>query len=97
MKLTKKEVEYIAILARLGLSEKEKELFAEQLSLILDYVSQLQKIDTQGVAPTAQVTGLENVLAQDEVEEVKAEVKTKLLQTAPELEDNLIKTSSVFE
>ncbi|OGY53767.1 MAG: hypothetical protein A3A24_02545 [Candidatus Buchananbacteria bacterium RIFCSPLOWO2_01_FULL_46_12] len=97
MKLTKKEVEHIAILARLGLSEKEKELFSEQLSSILDYVSQLQKIDTQGVEPTAQITGLENVLAQDIIEEADAQVRSGLLKVAPELEDNLIKTSSVFE
>jgi len=95
--LTKKEVEHIAILARLGLSEKEKELFSEQLSSILDYVSQLQKIDTQGVEPTAQITGLENVLAQDIIEEADAQVRSGLLKVAPELEDNLIKTSSVFE
>lgn len=95
--MTKKEVEHIAILARLGLSEKEKELFSEQLSSILDYVSQLQKIDTQGVEPTAQITGLENVLAQDIIEEADAQVRSGLLKVAPELEDNLIKTSSVFE
>ncbi|OGY45700.1 MAG: asparaginyl/glutamyl-tRNA amidotransferase subunit C [Candidatus Buchananbacteria bacterium RIFCSPHIGHO2_01_FULL_39_8] len=97
MKLTKKEVEHIAYLARLGLTEEEKGKFAEQLSSILDYVEQLKEVDTKGVEPTAQVTGLESVLRPDEIVEVSREVKENLLNNAPEKEDNLVKTRSVFE
>lgn len=96
MSLTKQEVEKIALLARLGLSEEEKETFAKQLSSILDYVKNLSEVDTQGIEPTAQVTGLENVMREDEVEEVEAEVKEKLIKQAPDSEDDLIKTKAVF-
>lgn len=96
MSLTKQEVEKIALLARLGLSEEEKETFAKQLSSILDYVEQLKEVDTQGIEPTAQVTGLENVMREDEVEDVNTQTKEKLMKQAPDLEDDLIKAKSVF-
>ncbi len=96
MSLTNKEVEHIAHLARLGLSEKEVEKYATQLSSILEYVNQLKEVDTEGVVGTAQVTGLENVTRLDEVEEVSAETIKKMIELAPGHEDNLIKTKSVF-
>ncbi len=97
MKLDKKQVEHIAKLARLGLTDKEKEKFAEQLSSILDYVEQLNGVDTEKVEPTSHITGLESVTRQDEVEEVDQEVKDNLIKEAPETEQGLIKTRSVFK
>lgn len=67
MKLTKQQVEHVAMLARLGLSEAEIEKFQTQLSGILDYVEQLNEVNTEGISPTAQVTGLTNVMRADEV------------------------------
>lgn len=97
MKLSKKEVEHIAHLARLGLTEKEKAKFADQLSSILDYVAQLQEVDTSGVEPTAQVTGLENVFRKDIIEGRDKKTRDGLLKNVPETEDDLIKTKTVFE
>ena len=97
MNLTKKEVEHISHLARLGLTEKEKEKFRKQLSSILDYVKQLQEVDVSRVEPTAQVTGLENVMREDVVDGCDQETMNKLVAMAPEHEDGLIKTKSVFE
>ena len=51
------EVDAIAALARLELGHEERELFARQLTEILDYARQVQRIDTSGVAPTASVGG----------------------------------------
>ena len=96
MKLTKEEVEHIAYLARLGLTEEEKGKFTQQLSSILDYVEQLKEVDTSGVEPTAQVTGLENVLRDDAVEGCDSETRDELLKNVPEVEDDLIKARSVF-
>ena len=96
MKLTKKEVEHIALLARLGLTEAEMEKYAGELSSILDYVEQLKEVDTDGVEPTAQVTGLENVMRADEIKECDAATRDALLRLAPDREDNLIKVKSVF-
>ena len=97
MKLNKQEVEHIALLARLGLTEEEKEKFAGQISSILDYVEQLREINTEGVEPAAHATGLENVMRDDEVEECDNEARDGLLDQAPEREDDLVKTKSVFE
>ena len=97
MKLTSQEVEKIANLARLGLSEAEKEKFAGQLSSILDYVETLQQVDTEGVEPTAQVTGLENVMRDDVIVAAESGVKADLLKQAPAVENGLVKTKSVFE
>lgn len=96
MSLSKEQVEKIALLARLGLKEEEKEVFAKQLSSILDYVEKLKEVETQGIEPTAQVTGLVNVYREDEVLEQSSEVKKELMDQAPDTEDGLVKTKSVF-
>jgi aspartyl-tRNA(Asn)/glutamyl-tRNA(Gln) amidotransferase subunit C len=96
MELSKKEVEHIALLARLGLTEEEKDKFAKQISAILGYVEQLQEVNTEGIEPTAQVTGLINVMDQDEVIHTDSEIRRKLLDQAPETQDDLIKAKAVF-
>ena len=55
MKISKEEIEHIAVLARLSLSEEEKELFGSQLSSILDYMEKLNELDTKGIEPTSHV------------------------------------------
>ncbi|MDO8668678.1 MAG: Asp-tRNA(Asn)/Glu-tRNA(Gln) amidotransferase subunit GatC [Candidatus Buchananbacteria bacterium] len=69
MKLSKSEIEHIAKLARLNLSEDEAKLYSQQLSDILDYVEKLQAVDTSGVEETSQVTGLTNIMREDKIEE----------------------------
>lgn len=64
-KLTKDQVEHVAKLANLRLSEKEIEKFQKQLSEVLDYVEILKEVETGGIEPTSQVTGLENVSRED--------------------------------
>ena len=94
MKLTKAEVEKIAKLSRLELTDTEKELFANQLSDVLEYVGKLQKVDTANVPITAQVTGLENVYRDDKVDQ--CDFQSDLVKQATENEEGLIKTKSVF-
>jgi aspartyl-tRNA(Asn)/glutamyl-tRNA(Gln) amidotransferase subunit C len=65
MKISKEEIEHIAVLGRLSLSEEEKELFGPQLSGILDYVEQLNELDTDDVEPTSHVLPLNNVMRED--------------------------------
>ena len=67
MALTIKDVEKIALLARLGLSPAEKELFAKQLDQILDYAAKLDKLDTAQVEPTTHVLPLNTHWREDEV------------------------------
>lgn len=102
-KLTKDQVEKIANLARIELSEKEKELYSEQLSEILGFVEKLNGIDTEGVAKTSQVTGLENVYREDvadertQVDKDKMKNRKKLLANAPAQKDGYIKVKQILE
>ncbi|MFA4881102.1 MAG: Asp-tRNA(Asn)/Glu-tRNA(Gln) amidotransferase subunit GatC [Candidatus Doudnabacteria bacterium] len=95
MKLTKQQVEYIAHLARLGVSPEEKEKFASELSSILNYVSELNKVDTENVEPTSQVTGFVNVMRKDEVEKFGQE--KELIEMAPEHQGGCVKTKVILE
>jgi aspartyl-tRNA(Asn)/glutamyl-tRNA(Gln) amidotransferase subunit C len=65
MKISKEEIEHIAVLARLSLSGEEKELFGSQLSSILDYMEKLNELDTKGIEPTSHVLSLSNVMRDD--------------------------------
>jgi aspartyl-tRNA(Asn)/glutamyl-tRNA(Gln) amidotransferase subunit C len=66
MKISKAEVEHVARLARLELSEGEKELFTGQMDAILAYVEKLNGLDTSGVVPTAHAVPMENAFREDE-------------------------------
>ncbi|HBP89671.1 MAG: Asp-tRNA(Asn)/Glu-tRNA(Gln) amidotransferase subunit GatC [Nitrospira sp.] len=63
--ITQQEVEHVAQLARLDLTEAEKPMFAEQLNHILSYVDQLQRVSTEGVPLTASVVQEDPVLRED--------------------------------
>ena len=65
VKISRAQVEHIADLAKLDLTDAEVELYADQLSAILDYVEQLNQIDTSAIPPTASVLPLSNVLRPD--------------------------------
>lgn len=67
MKLSSAQVEHVAQLAQLALSDGEKELFRQQLSSILEYAERLQQLDTDAIPPTSTVLPLENVMRDDEV------------------------------
>jgi aspartyl-tRNA(Asn)/glutamyl-tRNA(Gln) amidotransferase subunit C len=82
MPLSIAEVEHIAELAKLGLSEEEKALYREQLDAILDYTDVLQRVDTSAIPPTATVLPLRNVMRPDEVEPSMA--REDVLANAPD-------------
>jgi aspartyl-tRNA(Asn)/glutamyl-tRNA(Gln) amidotransferase subunit C len=64
--ITRADVEHVAALARLGLSEDEIERMVSQLNHILEAIAALQDVDTSAVGPTAQVIPLENVMRDDD-------------------------------
>ena len=97
MKLSNKDIKHIANLARLELSDKELDKYGSQLSAILGYIDQLQEVDTTGVEPTAQVTGLTNVFAKDEIETWDKTEQQAALGQAPEIENNQVKVKRVLE
>jgi aspartyl-tRNA(Asn)/glutamyl-tRNA(Gln) amidotransferase subunit C len=63
--LTIKEVEHVALLGRLNLTQTEKETYAQQLSSILDYVEMINRLPTEGVEPLAHVLPVFNVTRKD--------------------------------
>lgn len=93
--ISKKEVERVAKLAYLDISEKEKNLYVEQLSEVLDYVGQLKEVDTKNVEPTAQVTGLENVYEGD-IPRPSESSPNDLLAGTPEMQDGYVKVKAVL-
>ena len=95
MKLTDDEVKHIAKLARLELSDEEVDKFGKQLSDILSQAKMLEEVDTEGVEPIAQITGLKNVTYKDEVQ--PCDLADKLLEQSPmPIESHMIKVKNVF-
>lgn len=93
MQLTGDQVRHIAKLARLNLTDEEVEKFTPELGAILGYINQLTEVDTQGVEPTAQVTGTTSVLRKDELrEEPLADPDDLLATSALPIRDHQIET-----
>ncbi len=67
MKVDKKEVEYVAMLARIELNEEEKEIFSDQMSTILDFFDRLNEVNTEDIPPTSHVLNVVNAFRADEV------------------------------
>lgn len=80
--LTEEDVRHIAKLARLRLSEEEVLKFTKELSSILQYIDVLNELDTKNVEPTAQITGLTNIMRADEVHKSEATTE-ELLACSP--------------
>jgi len=85
MSLTRAQVERIAELAKLKLSEDEIDRMTVQLSAILDYAARLQELNTDAIPPTASVIPLQNVLRQDIVAPSLA--RNDVLANAPDQDD----------
>ncbi len=95
MKLSLSQVEHVAELAQLALTEREKELFREQLSSILEYAERLQRLDTDAIPPTATVLPLENVMRADEMQPSLS--LADVLANAPDVEGDCIRVPVVLE
>lgn len=94
-RLTREEVERVARLARLGLTEAEKERFQRELTQILGAFSALQQVDTEGVEPTSHAVPLQNVLRADEVR--PSLPRHEALANAPETDAGLFRVPRILE
>lgn len=94
MSLTIADVEHVANLARLGLSNDETERMREQLSSILEHIAVLQEIDTDRIPPTAQVNALANVLRDDVVRPSLSQ--EAVLANAPQSRDGFLEVRAVM-
>lgn len=95
MSITIKDVEHVANLARLELSEQEKEQFAGQLNAILKYAEKLNELHTDDVEPTTHVLPVRNVMREDKVRE--SVPNETALRNAPDDEDGQFKVPAVLE
>ena len=95
MEITKKNIEHIAELAKLELTDKEKEIYGSQLKDILVWMKELNKADISKTEPASCSLGAENVLRDDIVE--KFPDTAALLNNVPEREFDFIKVKKVID
>ena len=95
--ISKKEVEHVAELARIGLTKREIEKFQKELSLILDYVGQLKKINVKGIQPTGHFTFAKNVFRKDEIIKTSPAQVKKIIDQIPDKEKNYAKVKTVLK
>jgi aspartyl-tRNA(Asn)/glutamyl-tRNA(Gln) amidotransferase subunit C len=81
MRLSREEVQYVAELARLGLSDAEITRLQDQLSSILQHIAAIDRLDTDAIPPTAQVITMTNVMRADVV--VDSLPREAVLENAP--------------
>jgi aspartyl-tRNA(Asn)/glutamyl-tRNA(Gln) amidotransferase subunit C len=94
MAITKKDVEYIANLSRLTITEEEKEEYTKQLSEILEHVNRLQKLNTDNIEPTFYTVDMKNVMRDDVNEPVLD--RQKVFDMAPSIESNGFKVPKII-
>jgi len=95
-KLTKADVLHVAKLAKLNLSDAEIEEFLPQLSSVINYVGELSKVNTAGVEPTSQTTGLTDVFRDDEVKESSLD-QNKALSGTDKIYNGYFKVPAILE
>jgi aspartyl-tRNA(Asn)/glutamyl-tRNA(Gln) amidotransferase subunit C len=93
--ISRADVEHVAALARLGLTDEELDRLVPQLNRILEAVAVLNEIDTSAVGPTAQVIPLENVMRDDEVRAPMR--RDAALANAPMREGDHLRVAVVLE
>lgn len=95
MALTSDEVRHVALLARVGLTPEEVELYRSQLDNVLNQFQSLQELDTEDVPPTSQSVPLETVLREDVPRQSLP--KEEVLANAPRREDDYFRVRAVLE
>ena len=95
MPIKKDAIRYVADLARIGLSQQEEELFAEQLNHILAYMEQLDKLDTKDVEPMSHAVSTGNMLREDTVRSGLS--NDDALKNAPEKEEGFFRVPKIIE
>jgi aspartyl-tRNA(Asn)/glutamyl-tRNA(Gln) amidotransferase subunit C len=95
LSISKEQVQKVAMLGRLKLSEEEAEQYTTQLNDILQFVEKLNELDTEAVEPTSHVLPMQNVLREDEVR--PSLERDKALANAPEQQDGMFRVPAVFE
>ena len=93
-KITPAEVIQVAKLARLEIPENELEMYANQLEKIINYVAELEKVDTQNVIPTTRAVEVIKMVRSDKIE--KTNVREELLDLAPNREGDFFRVPKIL-
>jgi len=93
--ITDETIEYVGILAKLELTQKEKEASKREMGRMLDYIDKLNELDTTGVEPMSHVFPVQNVYREDEV--TNGDESEKTLRNAPEEKDNMFVVPRTFD
>ena len=93
--ITDETIEYVGILAKLELSEDEREAAKKDMGRMLDYIDKLNELDTTGVEPMSHIFPVQNVFREDVV--INGDESAKTLQNAPEEKDNMFVVPKTFE
>lgn len=88
-------IEYVGILAKLELSEEEKEQAKKDMGSMLDYIDKLNELDTTGIEPMSHVSKIQNVFREDVV--TNGDESEKTLKNAPGEKDNMFMVPKTFD
>lgn len=95
MDLTRGQVEHVARLARLAITEEEKDRYTRQLSNILTYIEKLKELDTSKVEPTSHVLPINNIFREDEVR--PSLPREEILKNAPDRTEEFFRVPKIIE
>lgn len=95
MKITRDEVEHVAKLARLAITEEETERYSQQLSNIMTYIEKLKELDTSQVKPTSHVLPMKNVFREDQVR--PSLPREEILKNAPDRTEEFFRVPKIIE
>lgn len=95
MEVTREEINHLAMLSNFSLTDEEANSLQDDLKNIINYISELKELDTEGIEPTYQVFEMENIWRDDEIKPQEAD-REALLTLAPAAEDNQIKVPKVL-
>lgn len=96
VKLTREDVLHVAKLSNLSLTDAEVDKFVDQLSSIVDFVSELEEVDTTNVEPTSQTTGLSSVLREDEIKVDNSLTTEEAVSGSDKVHNNMFKVPAIL-
>ncbi|MCT4544253.1 MAG: Asp-tRNA(Asn)/Glu-tRNA(Gln) amidotransferase subunit GatC [Vallitalea sp.] len=95
MKITKEQVEHVANLARLNLTEEEKEEMISDMGVIIEFADRINELNIEDITPTAHVIPINNVFREDIVQPSFS--RDELLKNAPNKEDGCFSVPRIVE
>ena len=94
-RMSDETIEYVGVLAKLELSDEEREQAKRDMGRMLDYIDQMNALDTEGIEPMSHAFPVENVLREDMV--TNGDMRDALLANAPEEKDGMFVVPRTFE